>query len=304
MTQNTYKSVFRSDLYKDEIHIVTGGGSGIGRCIAHELASLGAHVVLIGRKEEKLIAVRDEIIEDGGVADYWTLDIRDEENGVRVISEIVAKHGKIDALVNNAGGQYPAPAETIKKKGFDAVVSTNVTGGFLLARECFNQSMKKNGGAIVNIVADMWGGMPGMVHSGVARAGMVNLSQSLAVEWGRCGVRVNAVAPGFIASSGLDQYQGRFMHNLLPGMIEEVPLKRLSEESEVSAAVTFLLSPAAAFISGDCINVDGAASCNRKMWPLPPAKNNDPFDGYHRRARPKVLDEVLAEMEEKRKAKL
>ena len=199
---------FRPDLFKGKTMVVTGGGSGIGRCTAHELASLGAHTVLIGSTEAKLLRVAEEISEDGGQASIQTLDIRKEDDVKDVVGKVVAEHGPIYGLVNNAGGQFPAPLAAINQKGFETVVRTNLVGGFLVARECFTQSMNRHGGSIVNIVADMWNGMPMMGHSGAARAGMVNFTQTAAVEWANCGVRVNAVAPGWIASSGMDTYDG------------------------------------------------------------------------------------------------
>jgi citronellol/citronellal dehydrogenase len=204
-----YRSVFRKDLFAGQSVVVTGGGSGIGRCTAHELAALGAHVVLVGRKADKLQTTAAEIAEDGGAATWHTCDIRDEEAVKATIAAIVEDRRQIDGLVNNAGGQFPAPLSAISQKGFETVVRTNLVGGFLVAREVYTQSMASRGGAIVNIVADMWRSMPGMGHSGAARAGMVNFTQTAAVEWAASGVRVNAVAPGWIASSGMDHYEGR-----------------------------------------------------------------------------------------------
>lgn len=284
-----YGSIFRSDLFEDQIHVVTGGGSGIGRCIAHELAALGAHVVLIGRKIEKLEAVQAEIVEDGGQASFWTCDIRDEDRVVTVVNEIVAQHGKIDGLVNNAGGQFPAPLAFTTKKGWDAVVATNLTGGFLMSREIYTQSMIDHGGAIVNIVADMWQGMPGMGHSGAARAGMVNLTKTAAVEWAAAGVRVNAVAPGWIASSGMDTYPD-FVKATIPKLRESVPLKRFGSESEISGIVTFLLSPAAAFITGITVPVDGGAPLYPATFDVPEHDRSVSFDGFHRAEHLDFLD--------------
>ncbi|RYY62039.1 MAG: SDR family NAD(P)-dependent oxidoreductase, partial [Comamonadaceae bacterium] len=202
----SYRSVFRPGLFAGRTILVTGGGSGIGRCTAHELAALGAHVVLLGRKLQKLQDVATEIIADGGRCSFHACDIRDEQAVQDVIQAVIVAHGRIDGLVNNAGGQYITPLEKISAKGWDAVVATNLTGGFLVARECYLQSMQAHGGAIVNIVADIWGSMPGMAHSGAARAGMVSFTETAAVEWAKSGVRVNAVAPGYIASSGMDHY--------------------------------------------------------------------------------------------------
>src|SRR5690606_27089946 len=143
-------------------------------------------------------------------------DIRDEEQVKAAVARIVSTHGRIHGLVNNAGGQFPAPMEMISKRGFEAVVANNLTGGFLMAREVFNQSLSKHGGgAIVNMAADMWNGMAGMAHSGAARAGMVNLTKTAAYEWGPFGIRVNCVAPGWVASSGMDTYEGP-MRQLIP----------------------------------------------------------------------------------------
>ena len=284
-----FDSIFKADLFQGQTVIVTGGGSGIGRCTAHELAALGAQVILVGRKPEKLQAVAAEIAEDGGIAHWQACDIRDEEAVKTLVSQILSDHGPIHGLVNNAGGQYPSPLASINQKGFETVLRTNLVGGFLMAREVFNQSMSKHGGAIVNMLADMWGGMPGMGHSGAARAGMDNFTKTAAFEWGFAGVRVNAVAPGWIASSGMDTYEGAFKA-VIPTLREHVPLKRIGTESEVSAAIVFLLSPAAAFISGSTLRIDGAASLGSRAWPLHKAQpSSEPFNGFHRAYLPDVL---------------
>ncbi|WP_336366224.1 SDR family oxidoreductase [Marinobacter sp. C2H3] len=283
-----YQSVLRPGLFSGQVIIVTGGGSGIGRCTAHELAALGARVALVGRKAEKVQAVKAEIEEDGGVASAHVCDIREEAAVKAMVAAVIAEHGRLDGVVNNAGGQFAAPLTGISQKGWETVVRTNLTGGFLIAREAYTQALAKTGGAIVNIVADMWGGMPGMGHSGAARAGMVNFTQTAAVEWAPSGVRVNAVAPGWIASSGMDNYPDT-MKSWIRGLADAVPLKRMGTEAEVSAAICFLLSPAAAFISGDCLRIDGAASQGGRVWPMPKAKNNAPFNGFHRAVTPRVL---------------
>ena len=209
----------------------------------------------MGRKIDKLEAVAREIAEAGGTARTYSLDIREEERVRDVIAAVVDDFGRVDFLVNNAGGQYGSPLEKISAKGWDAVVRNNLTGGFLVAREVYTQWMKANGGAIVNMIADMWNGMPSMGHSGAARAGMLNFTETAALEWAP--VRVNAVAPGWIASSGLDHYPPE-MREHIRALPEKVPLGRLGTESEISAAIVFLLSAAAAFISGSCIRIDGA----------------------------------------------
>jgi len=293
-----YQSVFAPRLFAGQVVVVTGGGSGIGRCVAHELASLGATVALVGRKSEKLQAVALEIAQDGGQASQHVCDIRQEDAVTATVTAILALHGRIHGLVNNAGGQYMAPLETISAKGWDAVISTNLTGGFLMARECYGQSMRKAGGAIVNIVADMWGSMPGMGHSGAARAGMVSLTETAAAEWAGQGVRVNAVAPGYIASSGMDHYP-EAMGPMLREMAKTVPLGRFGTEAETSAGIVFLLSPAAAFISGTTLRIDGARPQVRMGWPSRIADAQvqqreaiRPFNGFHRASTPKVFSGV------------
>jgi len=290
-----YGSVFAPGLFAGKVVIVTGGGSGIGRCVAHELAALGAQVALVGRKIEKLQQVATEIAQDGGLASTHVCDIRQEEAVKQTVAAIVAAHGPIDGLVNNAGGQFMTPLEAISAKGWEAVVNTNLTGGFLMARECYLQSMNKTGGAIVNIVADMWGSMPGMGHSGAARAGMVSLTETAALEWAGKGVRVNAVAPGYIASSGMDNYPVE-VGPMLREMAKTIHMGRFGTEAETAAGIVFLLSPAASFISGTTLRIDGARPQARMGWPMrvPDAKTQEraavkPFNGFHRAQTPKVF---------------
>jgi len=291
-----YESIFRAGLFAGQTHLVTGGGSGIGRCTAHELSHLGATVALVGRRAEKLDAVRAEIEDAGGRAFVFPGDHRDEETVRGIVRATLEATGRIDGLVNNAGGQFAAPLAGISKKGWDAVVANNLTGGFLCARECYTQWMAEHGGAIVNMVADMWGSMVGMGHSGAARAGMVSFTETAAVEWAPSGVRVNAVAPGSIASSGFDTYPD-WMQPHLASAHAGIPASRLGTESEVSAAICFLLSPAAGFISGSVLRVDGAAPNARLVsplsalrdrsaplpmpWPLDIHERSVPFHGFH-----------------------
>jgi citronellol/citronellal dehydrogenase len=234
--------------------------------------------------------VAGEIGQDGGTADLETCNIRVEDAVQDAIAAILARHGPVRHLVNNAGGQFQALLEDINQKGWEAVVQTNLTGGFLTSRELYTQSMRETGGAIVNIIADFWLSMPRMGHSGAARAGMMNFTETAALEWGRDGVRVNAVAPGWVISSGFDTYDPeytkrfRILHNY-------VPLGRLGEEAEVSAAVAFLLSPAAAFITGSCIRVDGGVPNARNYHEMPDGPGSEPYQGFHRAVAPKALTE-------------
>jgi citronellol/citronellal dehydrogenase len=310
-----YESVFKAGLFKDQVVVITGGGSGMGRCVAHELASLGARVALVGRTLDKLRNVEQEIQSScwasaekasENPADVktasFTCDIRDEDAVKATVAAVLAQFGRIDALINNAGGQFPAPLHRINAKGFDAVVRNNLTGGFLFARECYTQAFRPQGsGAIVNIIMDIWGAVPGMGHSGAARAGMLSLTETMALEWAP--VRVNAVAPGFVATSGMDKYPP-IMTPLIRNIHKDVPLQRLGTESEISAAVVFLLSPAAAFISGSCLRIDGAAPQARRHWPYvgdmddlhgktlagnQPAGTTAAFNGFHLGGPPAVL---------------
>ncbi len=287
-----YQSILKPGLFEGLNFIVTGGGSGIGRCTAHEIASLGGHVTILGRTQEKLETTVGEILEDGGKADFAICDIRSEDTVKDTVKAILAKVEIIHGLVNNAGGQYPSPLSAINQKGFETVVRTNLVGGFLVAREVYSQCMSMKGGSIVNITADHHAGMPGMGHSGAARAGMENFTKTAAFEWASSGVRVNAVAPGWVASSGMDTYEGP-IKVLIPKLREAVPLKRLATESEISSAICFLLSAGASFISGATLRVDGGASVgNMAIWPLMDVQNSESYNGFHRAVTPKVLEEL------------
>lgn len=270
-------SIYRADLFQQQVILISGGGTGIGRATARELAALGAHVVLCSRAPGHLEATRDEIIAAGGQASLHRVNIRDPESVKALFDAVLVAHGHIDGLVNNGGGQFLSPAEAIEPKGWHAVVETNLTGTFYMSQAAFKHSMKARGGAIVNVVMEMWRGMPGMAHSGAARAGVVNLTQSLALEWANFGVRVNAVAPGIIDSSGLKNY-GPAIAPMLKRVAAEVPARRMGTEGEVAAAIVYLLSPAAAYISGTTLKVDGASSLYRLQGYAIP--EHDPWPTY------------------------
>ena len=291
----SYRSVFRPGLFDGQVFLVTGGGSGIGRCLTHELASLGATVAIVGRDADKLAKVRDEVAagEAPGQVSIHPADIRSEEQVTAFIDAVLAQHGRIDGLVNNAGGQYRQPLKDISSKGFEAVVRLNLFGGFMVMREVYNRWMAEHGGSIVNVIADIWHGWPNYAHSGAARGGMWTLSESAASEWAPSGVRVNCVAPGGIASSGFDTYEPDAQAKILE-FPPTIPMQRYGNVAEMSGAIVYLLSPAAAFITGSVIRVDGGAPNARLCWnPPTPHDKSIPFDGFPLDEPPRLLTEGI-----------
>ena len=255
----TAPSIFRPDLFEDRTYFVTGGGTGIGFSIASELRQLGANVVIGSRSQDKLKAGHEKLLQvpGAGEAAWHTCNIRDEESIVSAVEFAIERFGKIDGLVNNGGGQFPSPAVAIRKKGWDAVIETNLTGTFSMSREVASRAMfEHGGGVIVNVIAQMWNGFPMMAHTGAARAGVDNLTKTLAFEWAPFSVRVNAVAPGVILSSGIENYSPANQEFFFEST-QHIPAGRLGTPREVAAAVVFLLSPAANFITGATLRVDG-----------------------------------------------
>jgi citronellol/citronellal dehydrogenase len=285
-----YQSIYAPGLFDGQTVIVTGGGSGLGRCTAHELAHLGADVVITGRNADKLDVVVAEIRADGGSCSALVCDIRDEEAVRATMAAVIEQNGRIDALVNNAGGQYKSALKDITTKGFEAVVRNNLTGGFIMMRETVNQWMAEHGGAIVNIIGDMFHGWPGMGHSGAARGGMLTLTETAACEWAEYGIRVNALAPGGIASSGFDTYSEEDRTYFREQAVPVIPLRRFGTESEISAAIVYLLSPAAAYVTGTFLRVDGGTPNWRGGWPLRGSDNTEPYRGFHLAKPPSVLE--------------
>ena len=260
----TSQQVFAPGIFRDQVAIVTGGGSGIGLATARELVRLGAKVAICGRTQAKLDAARAELGAEHVLAQ--TCDIREPEQVETFVRAVLAQWGRIDVLVNNAGGQFPSPAQHISPKGFLAVIRNNLVGTFHVSREVANQWMipNKRGGRIINVIANIYRGFPGMVHTGAARAGVENMTMTLAVEWSQFGILVNAVAPGVIKSSGTEQYPPE----LLERAMREVPLKRAGTCEEVAASIVFLASPAAQYISGATLRIDGAQALWGHTWEL------------------------------------
>lgn len=279
--RDRFASIFRPGLFDGRIVFVTGGGTGIGRCTAHELASLGAHVVIGARRPEPLAQTAKEISDVGGRCDVVRVNVRDEQSVDEAVSSIVSNWGPIDGLVNNAGGQFVAPAEKLSPNGWRTVIDLNLNSNFLVSQAVHRHSMKEHGGAIVNMLADIWTGYPGMAHMGAARAGIENLTRTLALEWASDGVRINCVAPGTILSSGLVTYPEEIQRRT----VEEangVAASRLGTESEVSAAIVFLLSPAAAYINGETVKIDGGAQFHKgRLMPIGNHRRSRPYDGFH-----------------------
>lgn len=196
-------SIFKGDLFLNKVAIVTGGATGIGASIAHELAHLGCNVVIASRKKENVDKASDLMNKNDDIKGKvlaLPCNIRKREEVDSLIKETVKNFGKLDYLINNGGGQFMCPADSISPKGWHAVVETNLTGTFNCCQSAYNQYMKENGGVIVNIIADMWNGFPNMAHTGAARAGVDNITKTLALEWSQNGVRINSVAPGTIYS--------------------------------------------------------------------------------------------------------
>jgi citronellol/citronellal dehydrogenase len=292
-----YASGFRPGLFADRVVLVAGGGGGLGRCIAHELASLGAKLVLTGRSLDKLERTRDEIAEDGGqVVSCLSAELRDEQAVVDLVAEATRSGGPLNGLVSAAGGQFPKRLEDLSLNGWNAVIQNNLTSYFLLSREVYRQSMAEHGGAIVHIGADYRRGMPGMGHNGAARAGLANLTMTSASEWAHAGVRVNAVIPGFIDTPGLDRYPETAWEGLRR-IASRVPLKRHGTAAEVSAAVVFLLSDMAAYITGAELFVDGGVGNGSSsfLFEAPAAKNESSWNAFHRSERARLLSESTGE---------
>ncbi|HEY8450478.1 MAG TPA: glucose 1-dehydrogenase [Bacillota bacterium] len=245
------------------VALVTGGGTGIGRAIALRLAAMGAGVVLVGRRRELLEEAAAQVTERGGRAWVQPANVRDPEQLERVAAFIRGELGALHVLVNNAGGQFVAPTAQITPNGWRAVIDLNLNAIFDCCRVFGPLIAASGGGSIVNMAAAIYQrGSPGMAHSAAARAAVVNLTQTLAVEWAGQGIRVNAVAPGL---TDTEAFRSNYDPATLARLEASVPLGRMGRPEEVAAAVAFLVSPEAAYITGQTLTIDGGLSLRRML---------------------------------------
>jgi citronellol/citronellal dehydrogenase len=246
------------------VAIVSGGGSGLGRATALELAALGARVVVCGRREEPLEETA-ALAEEGRV-EARSCDIREEDQVSALVDAVMERHGRIDLLVNNAGGQYMSPAEDITPKGFRTVIRLNVEGTWLMTHAVATRAMMPDarGGKIVNVTLSPHHGLPGMAHSSAARAAVENLTRVLSIEWARFGIRLVALAAGQFATETL---RTKYPKPVVEGVAGTVPLGRLGTEEEFAWLVAYLASPAGDFVSGSVVTIDGARDNWFGSWP-------------------------------------
>ncbi|MEM8606821.1 MAG: SDR family oxidoreductase [Myxococcota bacterium] len=258
--------VFADGLFTDEVVLITGGGTGIGFAAATEMGRLGAKVAICGRRPGPLQEAVERLEADGIEAMGLPCDIREPEVISSFVDAVVDRFGRIDVLVNNAGGQFPTTAESLSPKGFNAVVRNNLVGTWAMTHAVANKAMiPQKRGRIVNIIAMVIRGFPGMVHTGAARAGVDNMTKTLAVEWAMHGIRTNAIAPGVIVTSGTKQYPPE----LLDSAERANPLHRLGTAEEVSHLITYLCSRYADFVTGQTFYIDGGASVWGDQWEIP-----------------------------------
>lgn len=251
-------SVFRAGLFEGKVVLITGGGTGIGRALALAFGALGATVVVAARREAPLLAVVEAIEEGGGRARMYTLDVRDEARVDEVVGLVWKESGAVDVLVNNAGGNFVSPAVAMNARGFKAVLDINLVGTFLMSQAVGTRWLEDGkGGSIINLSAtNAEGGSPLMAHSGASKAGINSLTQTLAVEWGGAGIRVNAVCPGPVRTEGSDERL--WTDEALVERVEAgIPLGRFATPEDVVGVVMFLASEAGAFLTGSLIALDG-----------------------------------------------
>jgi citronellol/citronellal dehydrogenase len=264
----SHSRLFRDDLLQGRVALVTGGGTGIGAATARELGRLGAAVVIASRKEENVRPAAAGLSEElGRPVDGIVCDIRDRDSVARCVQATMERHGRIDVLVNNGGGQFFSPADMITPKGWDAVIATNLTGTWNVTKAVADAWMLANGGCVVNVTMLTRRTFPGMAHSVAARAGVEAMTRTLAVEWASRGVRLNCVAPGLVASSGLKRYPAGL--DMITGMKRHVPMKRLASVEEIAWWIAFLATPAGEYVTGQTLTVDGGKELWGDWWEIP-----------------------------------
>jgi citronellol/citronellal dehydrogenase len=265
MAEQRESRIFAPGLLDGRICVVSGAGTGLGKATAVELAALGATVVGCGRRDEPLEAMVEEVSGRGGKAEFEALDIRDEEGVDRFMDGVVERHGRIDVLINNAGGQFLSPAEAITPKGFRTVIELNVQGTWQMTHAAATKAFIPQGeGKVVSITVSPHMGFPGMVHTGAARAAVENLTRTLSVEWARFGTRLVAVAIGQFDTETL---RTKYPKAIVDNVAGTVPLGRLGREEEMAWLVAYLASPAGDFFSGCVITLDGARDNWFGTWP-------------------------------------
>jgi len=252
--EDQQETIFAPNLFKGKTAIITGGGTGIGFSIARVLGNLGAHVILTSRTEETLQQAAASLRSEKINTDYFPANIRNDNEVQALFEKVTSRWGTCDFLINNAGGQFAAPALDISANGFRAVVDLNLQGTWQMSAAFAHMLTKQETpGKIVNIILCLKSGIPGMVHAGAARAGVVNMTKTLAYEWGPYGILVNAIAPGTIQTSGLSQYdEAELLKN-----INRLPIQRMGTAHEVAEAVAYILSPAGNYINGTTLEIDG-----------------------------------------------
>jgi len=259
--------IFAPGLLAGRVCAVSGAGTGLGRATALELARLGAVVVGCGRRPEPLAETARAIAAEGGEGAYEALDIREVEATERFVDGILERHGRLDVLVNNAGGQFLSPAEAITPKGFRTVVELNVQGTWQMTHAAATKAfIPGGGGKVISVTLSPHNGMPGMVHSGAARAAVENMTRTLSVEWARFGIRLSALAAGQFDTEVL---RTKYPREVTENVHRTIPLGRLGRPEEIAWMVTYLASPAGDFVSGAVITIDGARDNWFGPWPPP-----------------------------------
>ncbi len=262
----TGASVLHADANAGTVALVTGGGTGIGAATALELARTGARVVICGRRDDPLEAVRAAVEAHGGECLALTTDVREPEQVEALVDATIERFGSIDVLVNNAGGQFAAPAEEISPNGWRAVHRLAVDATWTLTRLVAERSMiPRRNGVVVFVGFSPRRGIPGYAHASSARAALENLASSLALEWSRFRIRTVCVSPGTIATGGLEQYDAD-----LEAWARTVPSQRLGTPEEVASVIAFLVSPGGAYVTGTTVVVDGGADAWGQAGPPPP----------------------------------